>query len=53
MLTDTHCHLFYEDLKNDIHNVIKRASDLGVSRFVCVSTNLNDAQECIELAEKF
>ena len=53
MLTDTHCHLFYEDLKNDIHNVIKRASDLGVNKFVCVSTNLNDAQECIELAEKF
>ena len=53
MLTDTHCHLYYKDLKKDIHNVIKRASDSGVDKFVCVSTNLNDAQECVELAENF
>ncbi|MBT5782324.1 MAG: TatD family hydrolase [Candidatus Marinimicrobia bacterium] len=53
MLIDTHCHLYYEDLKNDIYNVINRASDLGVNKFICVSTNLNDAEECIELAKNF
>jgi len=37
MLTDTHCHLFYEDLKNDINGVLKRANDLDVNRFICVA----------------
>lgn len=53
MLTDTHCHLFYDDLKNDIHNVLKRAKDLGVDRFICVSTNILDAKECLQLANSF
>ena len=53
MLTDTHCHLFYEDLKNDINGVLKRANDLDVNRFICVATNLDDARECLSLAENY
>jgi TatD DNase family protein len=53
MLTDTHCHLFYDDLKNDIKNVLQRAKDLGVERFICVATNLEDAEECLNLANNF
>jgi len=50
-LIDTHCHLFYEDLKNDLKGVLDRAHDLGVNQFICVSTNLDDARECLALAE--
>tara|TARA_Y100001970_G_scaffold156460_1_gene191445 strand:- start:19384 stop:20139 length:756 start_codon:yes stop_codon:yes gene_type:complete len=53
MLTDTHCHLFYDDLKNDIHGVLKRADDLGVNRFICVATNLQDSEECLNLSKSF
>ena len=49
MLTDTHCHLFYDDIKNDLPNVLKRAEDLGVDRFICVATNVEDAKECLSL----
>jgi len=52
MLTDTHCHLYYKDLKNDIQAVLDRASQLGVNRFICVGTNLVDSRICLELAKK-
>ena len=53
MLTDTHCHLFYEQIKNDLDAVLARAKDLGVDRFICVATNLDDANECLELSKKY
>ena len=52
MLTDTHCYLYYKDLKNDIQAVLDRASQLGVNRFICVGTNLVDSRICLELAKK-
>ena len=53
MLIDTHCHLFYDAIKNDIGNVLERADSWGVKKFICVATNLEDAKECIKLSEKF
>ena len=53
MLTDTHCHLFYEQIKNDLDAVLARAKDLGVDRFICVATNLEDAHECLNLSNKY
>ena len=50
MLTDTHCHLYYQDLRNDILAVLNRAAKLGVNRFICVGTNIEDSRKCLELA---
>lgn len=52
MLIDTHCHLYYEDLKKDLNGVISRANELGVMRFICVGTNIYDSKECLSIAEK-
>ncbi len=51
MLIDTHCHLFYDALKNDLPGVLDRAHDLGVNRFICVATNMEDARECLLMGE--
>ena len=51
MLTDTHCHLFYEQLKNDLSNVLSRANEKNVTRFICVGTNINDSKECLSITE--
>ena len=51
MLIDTHCHLFYDDLKNDLPGVLDRAHGLGVNRFICVATNMEDAKECLLMGE--
>ena len=53
MLTDTHCHLFYEDLKKDLQGVFDRANKLGVNRFICAATNMEDVNQCIEIAENY
>ena len=53
MLTDTHCHLFYKQIKNDLDSVLERAKNLGVNRFICVATNLDDAEECLELSKEY
>ena len=50
MMTDTHCHLYYQDLRNDIPAVLNRAAEQGVNRFICVGTNVQNSRECIDLA---
>lgn len=50
MLIDTHCHLFFDELKEDLSSVLKRATDLGVTKFICVGTNIEDSKESYNLA---
>ena len=53
MLVDTHCHLFFDEFKNDIDGVINRANEQGVTSFICVGTNINDSIESYKLAKKY
>ena len=53
MLVDTHCHLYFDELKNDIDGVLNRADELGVKRFICVGTNLTDSFESVKLAQQY
>jgi len=53
MLTDTHCHLFYDQIKNDLEDVLERAKNMGVDRFICVATNLDNAEECLALSKAY
>ena len=38
MLVDSHCHLNYEGLSDQIPAVLTRAEDAGVSHMVCICT---------------
>ena len=51
MIIDAHCHLYYDDLANDIENVLHRANEAGVSRLVCVGTNIEDSKKCLSITE--
>ena len=53
MLTDTHCHLFYDQLKDDLCGVLERAKEQGVGRFICVATNISDSYECLEISKAY
>ena len=53
MLTDSHCHLFYDDILQDIDNVFVRSKKLGVNRFICVGTNINDSLLSLDISKKF
>lgn len=49
---DTHCHLQFDKLAENLEQVIKDAKDVGVTRLICVGTTLNDSQKAIDLAKK-
>ncbi|MEC9273683.1 MAG: TatD family hydrolase [Candidatus Neomarinimicrobiota bacterium] len=53
MLTDSHCHLFYDEILQDIDNVFVRSKKLGVNRFICVGTNINDSLLSLDISKKF
>lgn len=53
MFIDSHCHLFYEDFKDDLADVIARAESAGVTSFVVPATNHETAHYAIDLAERF
>ena len=52
MLVDTHCHLFFDELKNDIDGVLSRANELGVTKFICVGTDITDSIKSYKLAKE-
>lgn len=52
MLIDSHCHLDYAGLDDDLHGVLARAEAAGVGRMVTISTHVAKAQTYRALAER-
>ena len=53
MFIDTHAHLFFENFKDDLDEVLKRAKENKVDYIIIPSTDLKTAKEAIILAEKY
>lgn len=53
MFVDTHSHLFYENFKDDIDDVIGRAKKNGVDYILVPSTDLKTAKETLQLCDKY
>ena len=53
MLVDTHAHLNFKDFKNDINQVIKNSFKAGVNKIICISSNVAEAKQAIEIARKY
>jgi TatD DNase family protein len=51
MFTDTHAHLCYPKLVNDLTAVLDRARAAGVTRMVSIATNLETSRRTIEIAD--
>lgn len=52
-IIDSHCHLDFPELISDITNVISRAKQRGVTKFVTICTKEEDLGKVVELAENF
>ena len=50
---DTHCHLTFPDLHEQLHEVIDRASDKGVRGMITVSTCPEDLEKGLQLAQTY
>lgn len=53
MFVDTHAHLFFENFKEDIDEVIERAKQNNVDYIIVPATDLKTAREAIALSEKY
>ncbi len=53
MFVDTHAHLFYDNFKEDLNEVIQRAKDNQIDYIIVPATDLETAQTAINLSEKY
>jgi TatD DNase family protein len=53
MLIETHAHLDYPDFANDFDDVLRRATDAGVTRIITIGTSVESSRGAVDLAEKY
>ena len=51
-MIDSHCHLDHEPLYSNIHAVIKRSKQAGITKILTISTTLESFKKIIELVKK-
>jgi len=50
---DTHAHLDYPDFAPELPQVVARAEAAGISKIICIGTDLESSRRAIQLAEDF
>jgi TatD DNase family protein len=53
MLIETHAHLDYPDFATDFDDVLRRATDAGVTRIITIGTSVESSRRAVDLAEKY
>ncbi len=53
MLIETHAHLDYPDFAADFEEVLRRATEAGVTRLITIGTSIESSKRAIALAEKY
>ena len=53
VLIDSHCHLDFNTLTNDLSGVLSRAKSEGVSKMLTIGTNFREITQTISLSERF
>jgi TatD DNase family protein len=53
MMVDTHCHLYLDEFKNDIEEVIERAEAQGINKFFLPGIDSSEIEHILLLEEKF
>ena len=53
MFIDSHCHLTYEPLVNNISKVIEDCEKSSVTKLLTIVTNIQSSIKCIEISKKY
>ena len=51
-MIDSHCHLDHEPLKSDLHNIIKRAKKIGITKLLTICTTIQSFENILEIIKK-
>ena len=52
LLIDTHAHLYYDSMYNDLKSVLSEAESHYVKKTICIGTDLDTSLKSIQIAEK-
>jgi len=52
-LIDTHTHIYYEDYRDNLDEIISNALDEGVEKIITVGVDLKSSEECLTISEKY
>src|SRR5437588_358648 len=53
MLIETHAHLDYPDFAPDFDDVLRRATEAGVTRIITIGTSIESSRRAVDLAGKY
>ena len=53
MIIDSHCHLDYEPLINDINQVLLNAKNNNISHLLTIGTGLDSSKKVYEIVDKY
>ncbi len=53
MIIDSHCHLTFKNDLEKIDDIIKNANEVGVYKFLNISTNFNEFEDIINVSKKY
>jgi TatD DNase family protein len=53
MFIDTHAHLDFPEFKNEVHQVLGRAIDVGVRRIINAGVDFDSSKKSVDLARKY
>jgi TatD DNase family protein len=53
VLIETHAHLDYPDFAGDFDEVLRRATEAGVTRIITIGTSVESSRSAVSLAEKY
>ena len=53
MIVDTHAHLYYESILNNIVDILKRAEDAGVEKIIAPAVDYPTSLQLLELCAKY
>ena len=53
MLIETHAHLDYPDFAPDFDDILRRATDAGVTRIITIGTSVESSRSAVSLAERY
>jgi TatD DNase family protein len=53
MLIETHAHLDYPDFQPDLEDVLRRATEAGVTRIITIGTSVESSRRAVDFAEKY
>src|SRR5499427_8712316 len=53
MLVETHAHLDYPEFAPDFDDVLRRATEAGITRIITIGTSVESSRRAVALAEKY